>query len=125
MIRTLWRELTIVALASVIWLGHSIYYQPKVQNLELQVELEKAKTEQCQSNFEYQSNKILEQSKESKKIIEDRFSEIQEYFDKLDEQEQQDIEDIIDVNVPDASESCEELNDYLIEMTQRLRWETE
>ena len=118
-IRSFWREILIVSLLVGGWLGHSLYYEPKIENLQLRLSIAEANVEQCQASFKDQTDKILEESEETKKVVTERFDRLEDILDNLRGSEQEQIQDILNDEVP---ESCEELNQYLLDMVERLGW---
>jgi hypothetical protein len=118
-LRAFWREALILALAVALWGTHEFYYSPKIENLSLQLEVERGKLSQCQTAFNNQSNKLIEESENTNKLVTEGFERLEQILNDLSDKEQQQIDDIINQPVP---ESCDELNQFLIDMVERLRW---
>lgn len=118
-LRAFWREILIISLLSSLWIAHEYVYTPKIENLELRLAVEEGKLSQCQQAFTDQSDKIIEESEETKRIVSEGFSRLEEILENMQSEEKQQIIDIISEEVP---ESCDDLNLFLIEMVERLRW---
>lgn len=118
----LWREVIIVTLLSAWWLAHTYYYAPKIDNLTLKLELEKRDSEQCKIALDRQSDKILKESEETRKLVEYYFGEFDASLNEFLERERDQIKDIEDVEIPDVGEECNGLNDYLMDMIEKLKW---
>lgn len=117
-----WREIAIGGLVLIMWGSYSLYFSPKIENLELKLELQKAKTEQCEAAFETQSKEILEEAKNSREATEAAFASLTEMLENLEQGGQDQVDDILDEDVP-STEACEELNEYLVDMVKNLQWE--
>lgn len=118
-LRAFWREILIVALLSSLWVAHEFVYTPKIENLQLQLEVEKGKLSQCEQTLASQSERIIEESENTTRIVTEGFTRLEQLLNDLKEEEKQQIDDILDQDVP---ESCDELNEFLIDMVERLRW---
>lgn len=117
-----WRESVIGVLLLVMLGAYNLYYEPKIERLELEVQVQEALREQCRSNFENQTKQILEQSRQVTETTERYFSELSKTLQDIRGRDDSDIDDILDADVPSNIEECIELNEYLIDMVDNLRW---
>lgn len=118
-LRAFWREISIVGLLSGFWLFFQFIHSPQIENLNLKLQIAEANLSQCERAFTNQSERIIEESENTAKIVIERFDRLELILSKLSDEEDEQIKDILDQEVPD---SCEELNDFLIDMVDRLGW---
>ena len=109
----------IVALAASFAGTHTFYYGPKIANLEKDIEIAQLKEEQCKTEFKNQTDEILDQSTQTTEVVTERFDRLEKMLERLSNAEQEQIQDILDEEVPNT---CGELNEFLIDMVEKLGW---
>jgi hypothetical protein len=115
-----WRELAIGGLLLVLWGAHNLYYSPTITNLELRLELTQKELDKLNDVFLEQSNKILENSENTKQIVERGFTELDESLRNITKEQEIQIRDLLAIDIP---EECDDINEFLIEVVDQLRWE--
>lgn len=102
-----------------IALAHFVWYGPRIDNLNLKLELEKSKTARLEKVIENQNTAIEVAAKDSEEAFDKFLEDIRDSIEKRDDTTADIIEKIIEEGKP---ESCSEAATYLIEQRKNLQW---
>lgn len=111
-----WRETMIVSLIAFIYLASTFY----VDRIKLERDLAQARYETVNTVLQNQSNKILENSETTKRIVQEEMEGLDSRLDRQSRQQRQQIEELLKTEIPDSS--VEEIVQFLIETVDQLRW---
>ena len=111
-----WRETMIVSLILFIYLANTFY----VDRIKLERDLAQARYETVSTVLQNQSNKILENSETTKRIVQEEMEGLDSRLDRQSRQQRQQIEELLKTEIPDSS--VEEIVQFLIETVDQLRW---
>lgn len=111
-----WREASIVALIVFIYLANTLY----VDRVKLERDLAQARYETVSTVLENQSNKILENSEATKRIVQEEMEGLDSRLERQSNQQRKQIEELLKTEIPDSS--VEEIVEFLIETVDQLRW---
>ncbi len=111
-----WRETAIATLIVFMYLANVFY----VDKIRLERDLAQSRYDTVSHVLETQSNKILENSETTKRIVQDEMSALDNRLNRQSREQKEQIEELLKSEVPDGS--MEELMQFLIETVDQLRW---
>ena len=111
-----WRETAIATLIVFMYLANVFY----VDKIRLERDLAQSRYDTVSHVLETQSNKILENSETTKRIVQNEMSALDNRLNRQSREQKEQIEELLKSEVPDGS--MEELMQFLIETVDQLRW---
>jgi len=102
-----------------VFVAQKFYYGPKLEKMKVELSLKEVELERARQHIKDLNDSILELSKTSAKVSEQFLDALTSRFDRMNRENRDILKNIIDAGIP---ESCEESRQYLLEMTNQLKW---
>lgn len=113
-----WKPLALMAAGA--FLAHMMYYGSRIDNLKLQVEIQKQQVERLTDVIKDQNQKIQDASETSEREFKSILEGLREDLKDSQSESARAIRRILETTVP---QTCTETNAYLLEQLENLKWE--
>jgi len=119
LLKLLWKPLVIAA--GGVFIVHLIWYGPRMDNMELELELAEKDVARMERLIESQNDAIENASKVSQSTFNDMLSRLDDTLNQDNNRTNELIEAILAQGIP---EGCTESTMFLLEQIENLQWET-